>query len=442
MKREITQGVRRVIVAGGGTGGHLFPGLAVAEELRRRLGQVELLFVGTRKGIEARVLPEKGERVEFLEVTPLKGRGPVDLLRSVARLPTALSAARGIVRDFAPDLVVGVGGYAAGPVVAAAKTLGIPTAILEQNAHVGLTNRWLSKVVDRAYVSFEETLERFGAGARLLGNPVRADLVALAHRASTDPEGFEARANTVLILGGSQGASALNEAVPAALALLKSRHPDLRIVHQCGRAGEEDVRAAYASHGLKADVRPFIDDMASAYGSAALVIARAGATTLAELSALGRPSILVPYPFAAEDHQTKNARALESAGAAICLPQDQLSSERLAAAVDSVLGDVSARGLMAEAARGLGRPDAAAAIVDDVCEWLGWTPPPSSQTPTNTPKSGVRVLSAAEDDDEHDMEFRRPRLRGYGSYSPVLRRASRPRPARRALVFEETLAWE
>lgn len=180
MDREITQGVKRVIVAGGGTGGHLFPGLAVAEELRRRLGQVEFLFVGTKKGIEARVLPERGERVEFLEVSPLKGRGLLEVLRSVSRLPTALAAARRIVRDFAPDLVVGVGGYAAGPVVAAAKTLGIPTALLEQNAHVGLTNRWLAKVVGRAYISFEETLSSFGSGARLLGNPVRSDLVALA----------------------------------------------------------------------------------------------------------------------------------------------------------------------------------------------------------------------------------------------------------------------
>lgn len=416
-----------------------FRGIAVAEELRRRLGQVELLFVGTNKGIEARVLPERGERVEFLEVSPLKGRSTVELLRSVSRLPTALSAARRIVRDFAPDLVIGVGGYAAGPVVAAAKTLGLPTALLEQNAHVGLTNRWLSKVVGRAYVSFEETLSRFGTGARLLGNPVRADLVALAQRASADPEGFEARAGTVLVIGGSQGARALNEGVPSAIALIKDRHPDIRIVHQCGRGAEESVREAYATHGLDAEVVPFIDDMAAAYGNAALVIARAGATTLAELSALGRPSILVPYPFAAEDHQTKNARAFEAAGAAICIPQEEVAG-RLSTAIDSVLGELTTRRAMAEAARRLGRPDAAAAIVDDVCEWLGWGAGPVSSEPAQ--RSGVRTLRFDDDDDDDELEFSRPRLRGYGSYSPVLGRAARPRQPRRALVFEETLAWD
>lgn len=440
MVREITQGVKRVIVAGGGTGGHLFPGLAVAEELRRRLGQVELLFVGTKKGIEARVLPERGERVEFLEVSPLKGRSPVDLLRSVSRLPTALAAARRIVRDFAPDLVVGVGGYAAGPVVAAAKTLGIPTALLEQNAHVGLTNRWLAKVVGRAYISFEETLPSFGSGARLLGNPVRADLVALAQRASSDPEGFEARASTVLVIGGSQGAQALNEAVPSAIALLKGRHPEVRVVHQCGRGSEETVRQAYSQHGIEAEVVPFIDDMAEAYGNAALVIARAGATTLAELSALGRPSILVPYPFAAEDHQTKNARAFEAAGAAMCIPQSEIT-ENLSTAIDSVLVDLPARRAMSDAARRLGRPDAAAAIVDDVCEWLGWSADSTSSEPSDQ-SSGVRTLIVESDEASDDMEFRRPRLRGYGSYSPVLSRATRPRQARRALVFEEALTWD
>jgi UDP-N-acetylglucosamine--N-acetylmuramyl-(pentapeptide) pyrophosphoryl-undecaprenol N-acetylglucosamine transferase len=363
--------IGRVIVAGGGTGGHLFPGLAVIEELRRRQPSLEVLFVGTSRGIEARVLPMRGERLEVLDVQPLKGRGPGALMRSLGVLPGAVGRAAGIVRGFRPDLVLGVGGYAAGPVLAAAAALGKPTALLEQNAHVGLTNRLLAPMVGRAYVTFPDTARRFPArNVRVCGNPVRRAFVHAARRAATDPAGFEARSRGILVLGGSQGARSLNEVVPEALARL-SRASGARIVHQTGVAMETAVRQRYAELGCEAEVVSFIDDMARAYADAAVVIARAGATTVAELCAVGRPSVLVPYPHAADDHQRKNGDALAADGAAVCVPESELSVERLQSELSELLGDTEARRRMAEAARRLGRPDAAAAIVDDLCDWLG-----------------------------------------------------------------------
>jgi UDP-N-acetylglucosamine--N-acetylmuramyl-(pentapeptide) pyrophosphoryl-undecaprenol N-acetylglucosamine transferase len=363
--------IGRVIVAGGGTGGHLFPGLAVVEELRRRCPSLEVLFVGTARGIEARVLPARGERLELVDVQPLKGRGPMQLLRSVGVLPMAMGRAGGIVRRFRPDLVLGVGGYAAGPVLAAAAAMGKPTALLEQNAHVGLTNRLMAPMVGRAYVTFEETAGRFPQkSVRVTGNPVRRAFVESARRAAADPAGFEARSQGILVLGGSQGARALNEALPAALARL-SASTGMPIVHQTGEAMRDQVAQEYAALGCNAQVVSFIDDMARAYAEAAVVVGRAGATTVAELCAVGRPSILVPFPHAADDHQRKNAEALQAQGAAICIAEDALDEDRLLAALKPMVTDASVRRAMADAARGLGRPDAAAAIVDDLCDWLG-----------------------------------------------------------------------
>ncbi len=364
--------IRSIIVAGGGTGGHLFPGIAVVEELRRRSPDVDVTFVGTERGIEARVIPERGERLELIEVKPLKGRSAAELMKSLVMLPGAFSRANAILTKHRPDLVIGVGGYASGPMLLAAAARGIPTAILEQNAHVGLTNRLLAPVAGRAYVAFAEARDQLGAKkARLFGNPVRRAFVEAARAASSDPDGFEARARTVFVLGGSQGAKALNEAVPAALAKLDLASRGLSIVHQTGAAMRDEVAARYEALGVEAEVTSFVEDMAKAYSTSALVIARAGATTLAEVCAIGRPSILVPYPFAADDHQAKNAEALEREGAAIAIRESDLSAERLAAAAGGLLDDLAARQAMAEAARRHGRPDAAAAIVDDLFAWLG-----------------------------------------------------------------------
>jgi UDP-N-acetylglucosamine--N-acetylmuramyl-(pentapeptide) pyrophosphoryl-undecaprenol N-acetylglucosamine transferase len=364
--------IQRVIVAGGGTGGHLFPGIAVVEELRRRNPKLSVLFVGTERGIESRVLPARGERVELIDVKPLMGKKPMELARSAFGLPRAAVQALSILRRERPQLVIGLGGYAAGPMLLTAAARGIPTALLEQNVHVGLTNRMLSRTVGRAYLTFEQTAPLFGPSrARVLGNPVRRAFVDAARIAASDPVGRDARGRVVLVLGGSQGAESLNRFVPEALAKAGLGTTGIEVVHQSGAAMQQAVQQRYAELGIQARVVPFIDDMARAYVDSALVIARAGATTLAELCTIGRASLLVPYPFAAQDHQLKNARALEEANAARVVLDAELGSERLADSVRELLADAGGRRSLSEAARRLGRPDAAAAIVDDLSSWLG-----------------------------------------------------------------------
>ncbi len=252
-------------------------------------------------------------------------------------------------------------------------------------------------MVGRAYLSFASTAPRFGRRGRVVGNPVRAEIVAQAARAAMDAEGFEARARTVLVLGGSQGAKALNDTVPEVLAAAGAVQSGLRVIHQTGKDAQPRVAEHYARLGVDAEVVPFIDDMATAYSEAALVIARAGATTLAELAALGRPSLLVPYPFAADNHQTKNARAFEAAGAAWCVPQDEMDVEAMAHWTRELWGDAARRRLMAEAARGLGRPDAAAVIVDDLCEWLGWLPDGGRKVSAHADGSAGESTTAVDD---------------------------------------------
>lgn len=421
--------IRRVIVAGGGTGGHLFPGLAVVEELRRRFRGIEVLFVGTERGIEARVLPPMGERLELLEVTPLKGQSPLALVKSVGKLPLAMGKAMTLVRKFEPDVVIGVGGYASGPVLAAASMLGIKTAILEQNAHVGLANKILARRVDRAYLSFAETAPLFDPSrARVVGNPVRRAFVKAAQRAESDPLGFEARSKTLLVLGGSQGARALNQVVPEALARAGVLEHGLTIVHQTGKSMRDDVAAAYRGLGIDADVVPFIDDMARAYANATLVIARAGATTLAELAAIGRPSILIPFPHAADDHQTKNAESLANDGAAVCVAEATLTPGGLADNVRALLDDDAARRAMAAAARKRGRPEAAATIVDDLAELLGargdLDPRETDEEEPAKPTEGDKSM--------------RPSLRGARPYVPRWQhdQVLRPLGTRRAVVVD------
>lgn len=366
--------IERVIVAGGGTGGHLFPGIAVVEELRRRSPNVDVLFVGTERGIENRVLPKLGERLALLDVKPLKGQGAVGVVRNLGRLPRAMAQAVAILREHKPQVVIGLGGYAAGPMLLTAASMRTPTALLEQNAQVGLTNRMLAPLVGRAYLTYPQTAGVFAAQrARVLGNPVRRALVEAAQIAQSDPRGVEARSRCILVLGGSQGAHALNRSVAEALANAGVASRGIAVLHQAGASAVLDVQARYDALGIRASVVPFIDDMARAYASASLIIARAGATSLAEICAIGRPSILVPYPHAADDHQTRNAEALERAGAAIMVRESELAGPKLADVTRGLLEHDDRRRAMAVAARSQGRPEAAAAIVDDMLEWLGET---------------------------------------------------------------------
>jgi UDP-N-acetylglucosamine--N-acetylmuramyl-(pentapeptide) pyrophosphoryl-undecaprenol N-acetylglucosamine transferase len=411
--------INRILVAGGGTGGHLFPGIAVVEELRRRLPHLDVLFVGTERGIEARALPALGERFHAIEVKPLAGRTPAQLARNLAALPRSGLQALTAVRSFRPDVVIGLGGYVAGPVLLAAAALRVPTALLEQNVHVGLTNRLLSKSVGRAYLTHAETAAQFGAArARVLGNPVRRAFVDAARMALHDPAGARARSRSVFVLGGSQGARSLNESVPQALARAGIAQLGVSVVHQTGAEMADDVARRYRELGVQAEVVPFIDDVARAYANASLVIARAGATTLAELCAIGRAAILVPYPHAAEDHQTHNALALQRAGAAVAVAEADLDVDALAEEVRSLLSDGARRGAMEDAARRQGRPDAAAAIVDDLLAWLG-VPSQAAPEPEREPEQqldpnggGDGQRSNARTSSESQVPIRRrPRVR-------------------------------
>ncbi|MFI5308638.1 MAG: undecaprenyldiphospho-muramoylpentapeptide beta-N-acetylglucosaminyltransferase [Polyangiales bacterium] len=406
--------IAKVLVAGGGTGGHLFPGIAVVEELRRRLPSVEVLFVGTQRGIEARVLPELGERFEAIDVRPLVGRSRGELARNLLSLPRAGLQALRIVRSFKPDLALGLGGYAAGPVLLAAATLRARTALLEQNVHVGLTNQLLAKSVGRAYLTFEEAAPAFGAQrARVLGNPVRRAFVEAARMAGHDPEGAAARARSVLVLGGSQGAKRLNEIVPQALARAGVSRLAVSVVHQTGPSMVDAVSARYRELGIDAEVLPFIDDVARAYLGASLVIARAGAGTLAELCAIGRASVLVPLP-AIGPRQLDNALALERAGAAVTLPEDELTVERLASLASDLLTNADRRVHMADAARRRGRPDAAAAIVDDLLGWLGVPTqgePEAHDEPQSSSDDSASAQSASESPPSPRAIRRKPKVK-------------------------------
>lgn len=348
----------RVLIAGGGTGGHLFPGIAVAEEIRARGGEVS--FVGTARGIEARVLPSLGLPLDLIHVHGLVRTGWRERLRFLFEAPASLVQVSRILGRRRPDVVVGVGGYASGPVVLRAALGRYPTAVLEQNSVPGLTNRILGRVAGRVFASFEESRRYFPRRKVVLtGNPVRSQIVESLRTASDRPAGARLR---VLAFGGSQGARFLNETLMAAAPRLASM--PLQLTHQTGEADLPRVQAAYRAAGLAAEVQPFLDDMAARYAAADLILSRAGATTLAELAIVGRPAILVPFPFATHNHQERNARELERAGAALCCPQPTLDGDRLATLLGELHADPDRRARMAAAMKALGRPVAAADIAD------------------------------------------------------------------------------
>jgi UDP-N-acetylglucosamine--N-acetylmuramyl-(pentapeptide) pyrophosphoryl-undecaprenol N-acetylglucosamine transferase len=346
---------RTFLVAAGGTGGHLFPGIAVADELRRRDPAIRVLFVGTPKGLESRIVPRAGYPLELLPILPLVGVGARRTLQGLVALPRGLVRSAAVVRRERPEAVLGVGGYAGGPVVLAAALMGVRTVILEPNAKPGFTNRVLKPFVRHAACAYEEARREFGPKGVLTGNPVRGGFAALPRREHRAPY-------TLLVFGGSQGSRVLNQAVAAALPHLPGRDR-IRVVHQTGEAMRAEVAAAYAAAGREAEVLAFLDDMEGRFAAADLVLCRSGATTCAELTAAGKASILVPFALATDDHQRINARALESAGAARMIEEKDLGGEALARAVVEAL-DPARLLAMEEAARRLGRPDAAARVAD------------------------------------------------------------------------------
>jgi UDP-N-acetylglucosamine--N-acetylmuramyl-(pentapeptide) pyrophosphoryl-undecaprenol N-acetylglucosamine transferase len=356
----------RVVIAGGGTGGHLYPGIAVAQELRTRQPDAVISFAGTAKGIEARVVPREGFALDLIRSGGLKGKSPVDRMRGAVLLPLGLVDAWRIVSNRRPDLVIGVGGYSAGPVVLVAALRGVPAMLLEQNAVPGLTNRLLAPFVRAAGVTFESTREFFGAKAFVSGNPVRPEFLgSIEPRTESDADGA---ITTVLVFGGSQGAHAINVAMVAAAAKLAARGSRLRLTHQTGERDLEMVRAGYREAGLAADVEPFLYDMGRRLGGADVIVCRAGATTLAEITAAGKAAILIPFPAATDDHQRRNAMALVEAGAADVLLQQDLTGPVLADRLLALAADRARRERMAAAARTLARPNAARVIVDRALE--------------------------------------------------------------------------
>ena len=354
----------RILIAGGGTGGHLYPGIALARELQRRDPSTQVSFVGTATGIESRVVPREGFDLDVIRVAGLKGKGRAERLRGFLLLPTAAADAWRVISARRPDVVVGVGGFASGPVLALAAVRGYPTMLLEQNALPGITNRLLARVVRAAAVNFEDALSYFPRTGFVAGNPVRPEFFAAQNEETNDT-------GRVLICGGSQGAHAINVAMVAAASRLAATGLQLAITHQTGERDLELVRTAYAGAGLAARVEAFIFEIDRAMKAADLVICRAGATTLAELAASGRPAILVPLPTATDDHQRKNAEVLGRAGAGLVIEERDLSGERLAATIAMLVADPDRRRQMSAAARTLARPDAAARIADRVEELGG-----------------------------------------------------------------------
>lgn len=349
-----------ILVAGGGTGGHVFPGLAVAKALTS-LAEVDVVFAGTPRGLEGKIVPQHGFTVEMLDVEPMKGGGPSRAIKGALVAAKAMRHATGLMGRIRPAAVLSVGGYAAGPAALAGVRMRLPLAILEPNSILGLANRLLAPFAARAYVAWKETAKVFrGDKARIFGVPLRPGFAPRAYNVTAGPK-------RVLVLGGSQGAKALNERLPLAFGRIKETHGEVTVVHQTGADREAEVRAAYAQAGVaNVTVTPFLDDVAAQMAKADLVVARAGAVTVAEIAAIGRAALLVPFPHAADDHQAKNALALEAVGGAVCVRQEAADEVRLATELAALLGDDARRLRMADAAQSHGRPHAAEDIAKDL----------------------------------------------------------------------------
>lgn len=352
----------KLMLAGGGTGGHLFPAISIAEEFLDRSPENDVVFVGTKKGIESKILPKLGFNLVFINSSGIVGKGPLNTLRAIFVAGRGVMQALRIIRDYRPNVVLGTGGYVSGPVVLAAWMLRVPTIICEQNSHPGITNRILGRFTDKVLTSFESSNGFFPAGKALtVGNPVRKQILE-ASKNSANSVAKNSAGFTILVFGGSQGAQRLNELLPAAIAPLAA---SVKIIHQTGPSYREPVANEYKKLHINADVYDFIYDMGEAYKKADLVVGRSGAGTVAELGVMGLPSVLIPFPFSAHGHQLENARELESEGSAEVIEQHELNADTLSNKLKELL-DNNRLKKMSKAAKDSARPSAAAEIVGQI----------------------------------------------------------------------------
>lgn len=379
-----------VLLAGGGTGGHVFPLVAVAHAIKHLNPAVRAVFVGTARGMETKFVPEQGFELELMDALPMRGGGIGGVFRGALRAAALVPAARELIHKYDARAVLSIGGYAAGPVCVAARTLGLPVGLMEPNSVIGLANRLSAPFVQRAYTAFEVTERNFSPGVVVhSGVPLRPGFDQVPPRLAQGPI-------RVLVLGGSQGAKALNQLVPAALCQVRQH---VVVTHQCGAAHLEAVTARYQECGasssskLQVEVIPFIDDMPRALADADLVIGRAGAGAVSEIAAVGRPSLLVPYPFASGDHQRGNAEALERAGAARCVVEAEATVERIALEVGNLVRDRSTLRAMARAAAAEGRPRAAEVVARDFLALAGLIPAIRGAAPTGGEQAARKQLS-------------------------------------------------
>jgi len=357
-------GVTTLMIAGGGTGGHIYPAVAIAREFVSRDAARRVVFVGTQHGLEKTIVPKAGFTLEFIDAGGLKGKGAADLVRNLLRLPFGFLQAWRLVGKHEPDVVLGVGGYSSGPVLAAARLRGVPTIIHEANAFPGVANRVLARVVTKVLVAFADAAPRLKRkDAIVTGNPIRAEFFNVNRQPATDNR------QRLLIFGGSQGSRVINNVMSEALLFLAHLKDRLAIVHQTGPADLERVRGAYqASTFSNARVVPYIDPMVDEIAAADLVVCRSGAMTVGELAAAGRAAIFIPFAAATNNHQELNARVVEKAGGGVVITEAELTPERLAAAIGGVVSDPARARRMGEAAHALATPEATKRIVDTIEE--------------------------------------------------------------------------
>ncbi len=348
----------RIIIAGGGTGGHVIPALAIAQQLKKQFG-AEVLFIGTARGIETRLVPQAGFPLELIQVGALKNVSLMTRAKTMFDLPRAIAASSRMLSDFDPEVVIGVGGYASGPAMVAAIRRRLPTLAFEPNVVPGFANRMIAHWVSAAAVHFEETCQYF-PNCRVTGVPVREAFFSIPPKTGGAP--------TLLVFGGSQGARAINHAMIESLGGLRARIPAIHIIHQTGQRDYDHVLAAYQQSGISGEVHKFIDDMPGTFGRADLLVCRSGASTVGEITAAGKPAIFVPFPAAADDHQNVNARALERAGAAIVVEESNLGAAYLVDTIAALIGDAGRLRSMSAAAKSLAHPKAVEEITEMVAQ--------------------------------------------------------------------------